>query len=284
MRLSPSPLALLLLSACADKGADTADSGPTQATSYQLNWWTDPSPAVAGEAAELYLQILDQDGAPVENLQQNHQRMDHILVISQDLSSFEHRHHEDHYEVTADTLREATFHTPETFPYSGRFLIAIDFASANLYQQLSDVVEVEGDLPQLDAPEVDLSTTVSTGEVTAEFTWEIPAIAGLESVLWAHLSDADGAPIADLTQWLGADAHLAIVKDDLSWVGHTHAYVEGMDSAPPGHTMPAVWTGPDVPFHVIAEYPGTYKAWLQFTREGAPDDPYTVPFMFEVSP
>lgn len=272
-----------LLSACADKSTETGDP-EAQVSSFQLNWWTDPDPAVAGETSELYMQILDQDGAPVENLQQNHQRMAHILVISQDLSSFEHRHHEDNYEVTADTLREATFHTPETFPYSGRFLVVIDFAYANRYQQLSDFAEVEGEIPQLDAPVEDLSTTVTAEGITAAFTWEIPAIAGLESVLWVHLSDADDTPITDLAQWLGADAHLVLVKDDLSWAGHTHAYVEGMDSLPPDHAMPQEWTGPDLPFHFSVEYPGTYKGWLQLARADAPDAPYTVPFMFEVSP
>lgn len=280
----PLLLCLLTLTACADKSPGAGDSGDGLVTAFQLNWWSEPDPAVAGEAANLSFQILDQDGAPVDNLQQNHQRMAHILIISEDLRSFEHKHHEDYGEITADVLRDATFQVPETFPYSGRSLLAIDFAYADQYQQLTAFAEVAGDVPQLDAPVEDLSTTVSADGVNAAFSWEIPAIAGYESVLWVHLSDADGADITDLTQWLGADAHLVMVKDDLSSVSHTHAFVEGMDSLPPDHTMPQAWTGPDLPFHISLGYPGVYKSWLQFTRAGDPDVPVTVPFMFEVSP
>ena len=277
-------LPLPLLAACSDKGDDSGAAADPLVTSFQLHWWADPEPATANQESEIFFQILDQDGAPVENLQQNHERMAHMVFISGDLSSFEHKHHEDYAAITADDLRSSTFHVPEAFPYSGTFLLAIDFAYANTYQQLSDTLDVEGDVPQLEAPVEDLSTTVSVDGVTADFSWEISPYAGLESVLWVHLTDEDGADITDLVQWLGADAHLVMVKEDLTGLAHTHAYVDGMDSLPPDHSMPQEWTGPDLPFHVTLPYPGVYKSWLQFTREGAPDTPVTVPFMFEVSP
>lgn len=278
--------ALWVLVGCTAKetDSDTGGGGADEVTSFNLDYRTDPDPPVAGEPAELWYSILDQDGEPVENLQQNHQRMVHVIVLSEDLSSFEHKHHEDQYEVTADDLRTATFHVTETFPYSGNFLVAFDYAYANQYKQSTVVEEVAGDIPQLDAPVEDLSTTVSVEGYTAEFSWAVPPIAGYEAQIWAHVTDSDGNEITDMTQWLGADAHWVIAKADISSISHTHAYIEGMDKVPPDHDMPHEYSGPDLPFHYTPANAGLYKSWLQFAREDAPEDPITIPFMFEVSP
>lgn len=278
--------AILVLIGCSGKGADTGDTPgeDTEVTAFVLDYRTDPDPPVAGEPAELWYSILDQDGEPVENLQQNHQRMVHVVILSEDLSSFEHRHHEDQYDVTADDLRTATFHLTETFPYSGKFLVAFDYAYANQYKQSTVYEEVAGDVPQRDAPVEDLSTTVTIDGYTAVFSWDVPPIAGYESQIWAHVTDDQGEEITDMTQWLGADAHWVVAKSDVSLIAHTHAYIEGMDKVPPDHDMPHAYSGPDLPFHYTFANAGLYKSWLQFAREGAPDDPVTIPFMFKVSP
>ena len=265
-----------------DSGSDSVADVPV--TAFTLDYRTDPDPPVAGEPAELTYSLLDQNGDPVENLQQNHQRMVHVIVLSEDLTSFEHKHHEDQYDVTADDLRTATFHVTEVFPYSGNFLIAFDYAYANQYYQSTVLEEVGGDVPQLDAPVEDLSTTVTGEGYTAEISWDVAPIAGFESQVWVHVTDPDGAEVTDMTQWLGADAHLVMVRADLGWIAHTHAYIEGMDKVPPDHDMPHEYSGPDLPFRYTFSNAGLYKAWVQFAREGAPDDPVTIPFMFEVSP
>jgi hypothetical protein len=138
-------------------------------------------------------------------------------------------------------------------------------------------------VPQLDAPVEDLRTQVMVDDLTATLTWDVPAVAGYEAIWTVHLTDADGAPVTDVTPWLGADAHAAVVQADLSWVTHTHAWFPGMDSMAPGMEMPHQYNGPDLPFHYVMPAGGLYKMWVQVRREADPDHVYAFPFLFEVA-
>lgn len=301
---------ILLLSACgpAETETPTPDNGPV--TGYQADVWFEPAPPAANTSTAMWYSILDQDGAPIEDIQQSHQRMVHVFFISSDLTYFRHSHHEDFSPVTSENLRTATFTQPITFPYSGDFLLGLDFAHQNLEHMLLSTVAVSGDVPQQSEIVPDFSTTVwvagptTVGEtlqatasavptapvepadpaVTATLSWETPPQAGFVSEWTLNLLDSNGNPLTDVVQWLGADAHVAIVDADLSALSHTHAYVEGMENMPPTHTMPHEYDGPTLPFRFVFEFPGLHKMWIQFARAEAPDAPYVIPFFFEVAP
>lgn len=266
---------------------DSAGSTCTAAaspTSYVVEHWTDPSPAQAGEPVEFWERVTDQDGCAIEDLQQSHERMVHTLLISADLESFQHLHHEDFQDITADDLRAGTFHFPVTFPTAGETLLVFDFAHQNQWLSQLSSVEVEGAPAQLEAPVFDLSTTATNRGLTATLEWEVAPLAGYESAWSVNITEDDGTEVTDITQWLGADAHCALVSTDLGWAGHTHAWSPGVENMSPGMSMPQVYTGPYLPFHYTFPSAGTHKLWVQLARESAPDDPYVFPFMFEVSP
>ncbi|MCK6527702.1 hypothetical protein L6R50_09100 [Myxococcota bacterium] len=270
---------------CDGETASDDDTAPDPHVEFVVDAWTDPEPPVGGDEVELWFRILDQGGDPVDDLQINHDRMVHTFIISADLTSFQHRHHEDFYDLSADDLREATFHFPLTFPYSGDFLLLFDFAHGNLYYPRPVWFVVDGDTPQLPEPVVDLATERVAGDVRAELTWDGPAIAGYEASWSLHLTEAEGGQeVTDLVQYLGADGHAALVSDDLAFAGHTHAWFPGMENVPPSHEMSHEYDGPDLPFRYAFDAAGVYKMWVQFVRAGAPDEPYLVDFMFEVSP
>lgn len=290
--MSPSRcVALVLLVAGCTSSPDSADSatGDTDAScagatgAYAVDWHTDPIQAVAADPAELWMTVLGPDGCPVDDLQQNHERMLHVFVISADLASFEHRHMEDQYTITADDLRAATFHFTEAFPYSGRFRLAFDYAHENQYLNTLDWADIGGDIPQLDAPVIDTTTTRSVGGMDISFAWETPAIATYEAQ-WALTVTEGGEDVTDLVQWLGADAHAAIVSEDASYVSHTHAWFPGVENMQPGMEMPHNYPGPYLPFHFTFPAAGMYKVWTQFARADAPDEPYLVDFWVEVQP
>ncbi len=271
--------------ACGDVDLPGGHTGNTSGipTSFQLDYWTEPAPAVALEPTELWYSILDQDGLPVELLQQSHTRMVHVLVVSSDLSSFEHKHHEDQNPVTADDLRAATFHFTEAFPYSGDFLLSFQFAVANEVFELQTSDSVQGDTPQLPSYSADFATEVAVSGVRATLTWDVLPAVGVEAQWNLHLTDDAGVELTDLVQWLGADAHSAVVRADLGFVAHTHAWFPGMEDVPPDHTMPHTYLGPDLPFRFVFPTAGVHKMWIQFARESAPEEEITVPFLFTVT-
>lgn len=277
-------MSLLLLLACsASDGADTAvDTGPFEITDYISTLSTDPDPPQAGSAAQVTVRITDQDGRPIEDLQQSHARMVHTVFVSADLRDFQHLHQEDVTAISADDLRSATFRFPATFPAAGGYAASIDFAHRNVYQSERVAFTVEGAPAQASEPDLTLSETATDGGVTATLRWDAEPYAGVEAVWTVLLAEADGTPVTDLVQWLGADAHVAMASADLARIQHSHAWFPGMEDMAPGHEMPNLYTGPDVPFHYVFREPGWYRMWVQVARAPAPEEPLVFSFAFEV--
>lgn len=274
---------LVGLAACSTNGDGTPEPGHGPVTSYQAQVWQEPETFAPNTPVELYYSVLDQAGNVVQDLQQSHERFIHTFFISRDLSFFQHSHHEDFYPASFEYLENGGWHQPVSLPLSGDFLLVLDFAHQNQEQVLTQWLEVTGDVAQLDAPVEDLETTVAASGVVGTLTWDSPPAAGFQSSWNLYLTDDEGSPVSNIVQWLGADAHVAIVRKDLSTFAHTHAYVEGMENMPPTHSMPHEYDGPTLPFKAVFSDPGVYKMWIQFARADAPDSPITLPFMFRVS-
>lgn len=249
---------------------------------YQVAWSADPT-LRAASTSDFRYQVLGPDGTIVEDLQQSHERMVHVLFISRDLESFQHVHHEDFFPLEADTLRCGHYHLQETPPTSGPYRIAFDFAHQNRYLQTLDWAEVSGDVPQLTEPEIEPGNVVEVDGLHIELTWDVAAVTGFEAQWSLYLTEA-GEDVTDLVQWLGADAHAVVATEDAMDVGHTHAWVPGIDNMMPGMQMPHEYPGPYLPFHFTFPSPGWHKMWVQFARAADPETPYTVAFWFEVAP
>lgn len=278
-----TPMLLLLACVEPDDSAGPEDSEPAGTGSYEVAWSADPSPITAGVQSEFTTTITGPDGAPVDDLQETHERIVHNVFVSEDLQSFQQLHMEDFGAVGADDLRTATFHFPLTLPYSGRTRVAFDYAHENQYLQTLDWIDVAGDVPQLDAPVEDDTSTRTVDDVVATIEWTVPPIAGFDAAFVIHLQDLDGDDVTDVVPWLGVDAYAIATTFDLAWIGHTHAWVPGMENAAPGAEMPHLYPGPDIELHTVYPTGGRYQMWVQFAREAAPSAPYTVPFQFEVS-
>lgn len=275
---------ILFFLACTsgDGVVDTSDTSDIPVTSYQVLWHTDPDPLVAGEEGEMTLQVTDQLGRPIENLQINHERMVHSVYVSADWSSFIHTHEEDYQAITTDELRNSTFHYPLTMPVSGRYFVMFDYAHEDRWLQTTDDVEVSGEPEQAAAPDTTINDVAEGDGMVVTLTWDVPAQVGIESAWSVYIQDSDGNDITDLVQWLGADAHCAMVNQATTAGSHTHAWFPDMDQMAPSMAMPHQYTGPYVPFHYVFDTGGYYKMWVQFVRADAPDSPYTFPFVFEV--
>lgn len=266
-----------------DSSQDSASGCITASGAYAVAWQTDPTPITAMQEADFSETVYGPDGCPVQDLQINHERIVHNIFISKDLESFQHLHMEDTYPLTADALRDATFHLPLTLPFSGQYRLMFDYAHENQWIQTDDWLDAAGDLPQLPAPVPDWATTWSGRGLEVELIWDTPPVAGYESQWRLHITEG-GVDVTDLVQYLGADAHAVLVSEDAAWGAHTHAWVPGLENMSPDMSMDHLYPGPELPFHFTFPAAGNYKVFSQFTRAAAPDSPILVPFWVEVSP
>ena len=274
--------ALVLVVACTPDAAPAPDTS-TVPSDYAVRWSTDPSPPLAGDETRFSATVTDQDAAPIEDLQQSHARMLHTLFLSADLRSFLHLHQEDLGPVTADDLRAATFAFPVTFPSAGDWAMAFHFAHRDRYLARADMLVVGGS-PAQSAPDVTLADTSTRDGLTGTIRFATRPAVGVRTDWTITLEDAGGAPVSDVVPWLDADAHAVLASADLAWVTHTHAWFPGMDGMSPGHAMPHLYDGPDLPFQAVFEVPGPTVVWVQVARAGAPDAPVTLRFVVDVTP
>jgi hypothetical protein len=274
---------MLLLLACSGDPTDTADdTGAAPITDFVVSWSTDPSPAQAGQEVVFTEQIRDQLGRPIEDLVAAHERIVHTLLISQDLTSFQHLHMEDFTALSGEDLRESTFSFPVTLPLAGTYRLVFDYAWQNSYLSSNDWMTVEG-APAMSEPALDYTTEWDVRDLHVSIRWDVDPVVGYESIWTVTVTDLEGNDISDVVQYLGADAHAAVVSSDLEWTSHTHAWFPGMEDVAPGHDMPSLSHGPELPFHYTFAVPGPHKMWVQFAREGV-EETYVVPFVFDVAP
>jgi hypothetical protein len=270
--------------ACGEGVGLSTDVPDADVLTYDVLVRTEPEEVEAGQTVELFATVVDQLERPVPDLQTVHERMLHSVFVSRDLASFQHVHHEDFGPVTADDLRAGTFHFPIAFPAAGDTLAIFDFAHRNVFLQDTVWLAVGGSPPQADAPALDFALERAAEQHVATLRWTSPPRAGIEAIWTFHLVDDTGSDVVDLVPWLGADGHVVMVRDDLSWARHTHAWVEGLDTMAPNMTMPHVYDGPELEFRATFPTAGAYAVWLQFARSAAPDAPFTIPFAVEVAP
>lgn len=269
---------IVLALACARDGAgDSAGA----ATGYDVRWTAEPSPVQAGTPTLFTLRVLDGAGAPVEDLARTHARMVHTVFLSPDLHGFLHLHQEDSVPVDADDLRAARFSFPVTFDAAGAWRVAFDFGHRGAYHQVLDTVPVEG-APAVAAPDAGPADRAEAGGVVGEIAFARPPVAGVPASWTVRLSEESGGAVTDVVPWLESDGHAVLAPADLGAVAHTHAWFPGMEAMAPGHPMPHLYDGPDLPFQAVFPTPGPWVVWTQFARAPAPDAPYTLRFVVEV--
>lgn len=212
----------------------------------------------AGEAAAFDIRIEDAGGAPVEAFDVSHEKLMHLIVVSEDLAFFAHLHPE--YEGGGVFRGEAAF------PAGGRYKLFADFVpTGGAAATIGEWVDVEGEpKPKPLRPERTLVKQADGTEI--ELTIDGLA-AGADATLTFAFRDAvGGAPVDDLQPYLGAIGHVVVVSADAERYLHVHP----VDDA---------GSGPEATFHTSFPARGVYKIWGQFQRDGKL---MTVPFTIEV--
>ncbi|MFC4100145.1 hypothetical protein [Paenibacillus xanthanilyticus] len=215
-----------------------------------------PSPGVN---TVVTIRVTDAAGKAVEKFDINHEKEMHVIVVSKDLSFFNHIH--------PVYKGEGEFEVTTAFPAAGEYKLIADYIpSGGGATTKSAWLTVSGTpaAPAKIEPDKQLTRTVDGVEVVLEAEhW----MADMEMELNFAMKDAaTKEPITDLQPYLGAVGHVVILSADAEHYLHVHPVDEQAK-------------GPDATFMTTFPHSGVYKIWGQFQRGG---ETFVVPFTVNV--
>jgi len=246
-------LSMLLMSACGgqpaweDEQLDEDDISTRILSDHvKADWKLTPSPTGEGELILITFKL--QDGSSVDAFELTHEKLLHLIIVSKDLSYFNHVHPE--------YKGGGVFEVVNDFPAGGEYRVIADFkpAGGDAMTKLA-WLEVEGE-PADPAPIV-LTDPLEAAADGKRVALRISSLAPDEaSVLTFHVEDeASGQPIADLEPYLGAIGHVVILSEDGEQYVHVHAEEDQ-------------GSGPEARFEATFPKRGIYKIWAQFRHQG----------------
>lgn len=217
------------------------------------------TPIRARSAVTLDFQIKDPAGFDATRLQVVHEKQLHLMVVSYDLSQFDHVH--------PAPGKDGRFTLRHSFPSGGRYVLFHDFTPDSVGMQ---VVPVELAVEGAERPRAAL--VVDDDQVKRVDGYEVALshgvlMPGVDCTMTFTLARR-GKPVTDLEPFLGAMGHLVMISEDRASYVHSHPLER------------KTTIGPSIEFNMRFERTGFYKAWGQFQRRGRV---ITVPFVVRVS-
>jgi hypothetical protein len=263
-RLIVCILTTFLLTACGSNSSwendKVTESHRIQEDSVKAEWTLDNKQAsLPNGGTQIRLQINKMDGSPVEKFDINHEKLLHLIVISKDLSYFNHIHPE--------YKGHGLFEVVNSFPAGGDYLLIADFQpSGGDAMTKMKWVQVDGKRtqPVPVIPDSTLDKTVDGKRVMLSID-QMAANQPL-TLKFSIRDQKNNHPITDLQPYLGSIGHVVILSEDGKQYLHVHAD-EGQG------------TGPDATFETEFPKSGIYKIWAQFQRE---NQVFTVAYVVRV--
>lgn len=259
-----SGLLSILLTACGTNASweeekDIQISDRIVTEDVQVDWELDDNQATDKETL-IRLHITN-NGKPIEEFEINHEKLLHLIIVSKDLSYFNHVHPE--------YKGGGVFEIVNEFPAGGEYRMAADFKPADGSAMTKlQWITVKGEAAETEAVTVDdiLEKSVDGKKVSLSFDSQLEA--GREVTLKYTVNDeSTNQPITDLEPYLGSIGHVVVFSEDGERYLHVHA-LEDQGS------------GPDALFETTFPKSGIYKIWGQFKKGGKV---FTVAFVVSVS-
>jgi uncharacterized membrane protein len=214
-----------------------------------------------GQTARLTFTPRRSDGSVVKDLAVVHTKKLHLIVVSRDLSFFDHVHPE--------PQPDGTLALDYRFPTPGEFLLYADLTPVGDRNQVFRLPVTVSGTPPIPQP---LIATPAQGKSFGPYRVQLamnpdPPARNDETSLTFTIS-RDGVPVGDLEPFLGAGGHCVILSEDTNAYLHSHPL-----------TMDRVNYGPTVTFHATFRRAGRYKVWAQFLHHHTP---LTADFVIDV--
>ncbi len=255
---------------------------------YTMTFSFAPDPPQAEAPTEVSYLPRTATGDVVTELDVAHEKLSHLIIVSEDLSFFDHVH--------ADPRPDGSFALSYTFLTGGPYVLFADFVprATSEQQVFRHETHVAGEAP---VPVALAPTLRRTDVEELSITLLTPPEklrAGVPTILTFAVEDETGQPVSVLEPYLGAGGHAVIISEDTEEFLHSHpvlpgeehgehshgpAHPAGMEHAPATATGAERRFGPELSFHTVFPRPGRHKAWVQFQRAGKG---YTAAFVMDV--
>jgi hypothetical protein len=223
--------------------------------SYSVKLNYNPTVPQAGQPTLITIKITEnQIDKRVKEFDLLHEKLMHIIIVSEDLSYFSHVH-------PVFDNKEGKFTVYHVFPETAKYKIWVDFKPKNGNQTLV-TFKLDNMIDTAHKPisiKRDRQYTKQIDE-THKVKLLIPkAIESNKPVdLTFIISDQNSNPITDLTPLMGAGGHNVIISTNLQEFLHVH----------PNEEVNSNWKGgPDISFSTVFPHPGLYKTWGQFQHQ-----------------
>ncbi|MBT2738998.1 hypothetical protein [Bacillus sp. ISL-7] len=213
----------------------------------------------SGKQIPLNIQVNNKNGQPIKDFDVEHEKLMHLIVVSKDLSYFDHIHPE--------YKGNGLFTIISNFPSGGEYKLFADFVPKGAEKMVKTYdVTVAGNkvktTPLIE--EKELTKVVDGKEVTLKFDH---LMTEMDLTMTFTIKDANTKqPITNLQPYLGAVGHVVAISGDTETYLHVHPIDEKA-------------TGPDAKFMTSFPEGGLYKIWGQFQQNGKV---ITVPFTINV--
>ncbi|MER6950296.1 hypothetical protein ABT294_40390 [Nonomuraea sp. NPDC000554] len=201
-----------------------------------------------GKQTDFRFSVTGPDGRPVTAYQVEHEKKLHFIVVSRDLTSFQHLHPQ----MGSDGL----WSIPLTLPEAGAYRVFADFRpEGGTGLTLGADVYAGGGFRPKPLPAVSRTAEVDGYTVTLDGD----LVPGRTSKLTLKVSK-DGRPVTDLQPYLAAYGHLVALRNgDLAYL-HVHPDGEPGDGKTP--------SGPEITFYAEVPSGGDYRLFLDFQHGG----------------
>ena len=203
------------------------------------------------EPFDLAIEISDASGEPISDFEITHEKLLHLIVVSDNFEVYRHLHPE--------YKGNGRFELNASLPEAGNYTLFADYKPQDKSGQVSQMkLSIPGGLDEPAAENFDRTQVYDTTQVQLNFDPDELKANG-DIVLQYALEDTTTQQAADdLEPYLGALGHLVILRqtDDITTEDYIHAHP--MDSKTPG----------EVSFHTNFPQPGRYKLWGEFNRNG----------------
>ena len=236
-------------------------------------------PAVAGKPVGMAFTIrYAGNNQLVRNYEVIHERLVHLLMVTEDLSWFEHQH--------PVRGKDGIFRLTWAFPRPGRYRLYVDFTPSDGDNQVIPVALNVGGGPHRDLPlRTDQAATKQVGNYRVTVKVQ-PGTVQTEktAALTFTIRDRQGRPVRNMQPFIGAPGHLIAISRDGKQVVHTHS-LQGAAQGEEGgiRITPEMVTerGPNFSFKLTLPTEGLYRVWGQFLHNNRV---VTVPYTFRVAP
>ena len=248
------------------------------AVDYSVN----PGSVKANEPAEMTFTVRNSAGETIREMEIVHEKLIHLLVVSEDLKEFYHLHPEQQ--------SDGSFKVSFSFPNGGYYRIYADLKPKNSEQIVKNFTQtVVGTERPKEPLKVDEKFEKTVGGLRVVMKPDADLESGKGAMLNFQVFDAaTNQPVTDLEKYLGEYAHFVIISEDLRDFVHAHPMSkDNVKSEEHSHDSNAKHDdklmGQNaesiVSAHVAFPNAAKYKIWAQFQRGGKVID---VPFIVEV--